>query len=397
MQCSPSPAVAERGAATVVATLGAAQTLAWASSYYLPAILAAPMARDLGVPVSWVFGAFSAALVVAALLGPWAGQAIDRHGGRPVLATSSIVLGLALVLLGVSPSFPVLAGAWLLLGAGMAIGLYEAAFSTLAHLYGRGARGPITGITLMAGFASTIGWTVSALLLETMGWRGACLTWATLHIGGLVLNLLLPRRASLVTTSPRADRPVEAPVGPPPRLAMPILSFAFGATVFTSAAMAAHLPGLLIAAGMQTSVALVASALVGPAQVMARAGEWIILRRAHPVVAARLATLGHPLGLVALLLIGNPLGAYVLALLHGCGSGILTIARGALPLAVFGPARYGVRQGWISAPARVLQAAAPFAFGVALERQGTDALWITTGASLSALVALLLLRDRARR
>jgi MFS family permease len=388
--------VAERGTATVVAFLGAAQILAWASSYYLPAIVAAPMARDFGVPVSWVFGAFSAGLVVSALLGPWAGQAIDRRGGRPVLAASSIVFGLAPFLLGISPSFPVLVAAWLLLGAGMAIGLYEAAFSTLAHLYGQEARGAITGITLIAGFASTVGWPVSALLLDAVGWRGTCLTWSALHILGIALNLLLPRCGSLVAAVQPAERTAEATAGPRPRLAMPILSFAFGATVFTSAAMAAHLPGIFAMAGMQTAVALAASALIGPAQVVARAGEWIILHHAHPVVAARLATLGHPLGLAAFVVLGSPVGAYALALLHGCGNGILTIARGALPLAVFGPAGYGARQGWIAAPARILQATAPFAFGVALERLGTDALWITAGLSLSALVALLLLRDRAK-
>lgn len=388
--------MAERGPASVVAILGAAQTLAWASSYYLPAILAAPMAREFGVPVSWVFGAFSAALVVSALLGPWTGQAIDRRGGRPVLAASSIVFGLALVLLGVSPSFPVLAAGWLLLGVGMALGLYEAAFSTLAHLYGKAARGTITGITLVAGFASTVGWPASALLLEAIGWRGACLIWGLLHLLGLGLNLLLPGRGPPADETSCAGRPADQPLRPPPPFAMPILSFVFSATAFTSAAMAAHLPALLTAAGMQTAVALTASALIGPAQVAARVGEWTILRRAHPEVAARLATLGHPLGLGAFLLLGGPVGAYALSLLHGCGNGILTIARGALPLAVFGSARYGARQGWISAPARVLQATAPFAFGVALERLGTDALWITAGLSLSALTALLLLGGRAR-
>lgn len=71
--------------ASVVTALGLAQTLAWASSYYLPAMLAVPMARDLGVSASMVFAAFSVALVVSAFLGPYAGRTIDRWGGRPVL------------------------------------------------------------------------------------------------------------------------------------------------------------------------------------------------------------------------------------------------------------------------------------------------------------------------
>jgi hypothetical protein len=277
----------------------------------------------------------------------------------------------------------------------MAIGLYEAAFSTLAHLYGRRARAPITGITLIAGFASTVGWPVSALLLDRLGWRDVCLVWAALHLVGLALNLLLPKHGPVADDGPIATT-AEAQTGPPSPLAMPVLAFAFGTTVFTSAAMAAHLPGLLTAAGLPAIVALGAGALIGPAQVAARIGEWTILRRLHPLVAARLATLGHPLGAAALIVLGGPAGAYALALLHGGGNGLLTIARGTLPLALFGPAGYGARQGWLAAPARVLQAAAPLAFGIALDRLGARALWITTGLSLSALGALLLLRGHRR-
>lgn len=389
-----SATAAPAGARGVVLALGTSQTLAWASSYYLPAILAAPMAAEFGVPAPWVFGAFSASLVISAFLGPWAGRTIDRRGGRPVLVGSSVVFAAALVLLGVAPSFPLLVAGWLLLGVGMAVGLYEAAFSTLAHLYGRDARGPITGIALIAGFASTIGWPLSALLLDLVGWRGAVFVWAALHVVlGLPLNLLLPRSGHAVKklTAQVATSAGEAPTPP---LAMPLLSFMFGATVFVSASMAAHLPGLIAAAGLPVAVAVAAGALIGPAQVAARIGEWTLLRQFHPLVSARLATVGHPLGMAALLVLGGPAGAYALALLHSAGNGILTIAKGALPLAVFGPEGYGARQGWISAPARILQAAAPFAFGLALERLGAGALWITTGLSLSALAALLLLRVR---
>ncbi len=83
----------------VVAALGAAQTLAWASSYYLPAILAAPMAATMGVSPAWVFGAFSGALLLSAALGPWAGAVIDRRGGRPVLAASNLVFAAGLAVL----------------------------------------------------------------------------------------------------------------------------------------------------------------------------------------------------------------------------------------------------------------------------------------------------------
>jgi hypothetical protein len=159
--------------------------------------------------------------------------------------------------------------------------------------------------------------------------------------------------------------------------------------------MAAHLPGLLRAAGAGPAEAVAAAALLGPAQVAARLAEFGLLRRAHPLVSARLAALGHPAGAAALLLLPVSAGAAaaIFAVLHGAGNGVMTIARGTLPLAVFGPVGYGARQGWIGAPARLLQALAPFAFGWLLEEAGVGAaLAVTSGLSLAALAALLALR-----
>ena len=176
----------------VVAALGTAQTLAWASSYYLPAILADPIAQGTGVSRTVVFGLFSGALLLSAFFGPAVGRAIDQRGGRGMLAISNLVLAAGLVLLALSHEIIMLTAAWTVLGVGMAMGLYEPAFATLTGLYGRAARGPITGITLIAGFASTVGWPLSAFLEAQYGWREACLIWAALHIViGLPLNRLL--------------------------------------------------------------------------------------------------------------------------------------------------------------------------------------------------------------
>jgi MFS family permease len=384
---------APAGARRVVVALGTAQTLSWASSYYLPAILAAPMARDLGLPVSWVFGAFSAALVLSALLGPAVGRAIDRRGGRPVLAISNLVLASGLLLLAAAQGTWVMAAGWVVLGIGMAMGLYDAAFATLAGLYGRAARGPITGITLIAGFASTIGWPLSAVLEEAFGWRGACLAWAGLH---LVLGLPLNRL--LVPPAPPPEKLAAAETGaaqPAPRFAMPLLGFVFAATWTVTGAMAAHLPSLLQAAGASAAGAVAAAALVGPAQVAARLLEFGLLRRFHPIWSGRLASLGHPLGAAALVAFGG-VAAPAFTVLHGMGNGVLTIVKGTLPLAVFGPAGYGARQGLLSAPSRFMQALSPFAFGLLLERASVGtALMLTSGLSLAAFAALMLLRMAA--
>jgi MFS family permease len=382
----------------IVAALGTAQTTSWASSYYIPAVLAAPMAASFSLSPVWVFGAFSMAMVVSAIVGPWAGGRIDRIGGRGVLMLSNLVFAAGLALLAMAPNTAVLFIGWAIVGLGMGTGLYEAAFATLAGIYGKDARAPITGITLIAGFASTVGWPLSGLMLATWGWREACLGWALIHLClALPLNALLPKGTERVpipaTATPATAAPATAAPDspPPPRFALWLLAFVFAATWFNSTAMAAHLPGLLQAAGASTAVAIAAGALIGPAQVAARLLEFGLLRRFHPLASARLAASAHPVAALCLLVFGGP-SAYVFALLHGAGNGILTIAKGTLPLALFGAAGYGARLGWLNAPARLLQAAAPLIFGAALAAWGVQAIWLTAGIGLLATLALFLLR-----
>src|ERR1051326_675994 len=238
----------------VVAALGTSQTLAWASSYYLPAILADDMARAAGAPRAWVFGAFSGALLLTAFLGPWVGRLIDRRGGRGVLVASNVVLALGLVALGASNGIAAQCAAWAVLGLGMALGLYDAAFATLAGIYGRDARGPITGITLIAGFASTIGWPLSTLFAAQFGWREACFIWAAMHIViGLPLNLLL-----VPSSAGAAPQGEQAAASWEPRREMYLLAYVFAAAWFVTGAMAAHLPALFERLGATTVQAVAA-------------------------------------------------------------------------------------------------------------------------------------------
>jgi MFS family permease len=384
-----------RRSGTVLA-LGTAQTLAWASSYYLPAVLAQPMAAAVGLQGAHVFAMFSAALLLAALIGPFAGRQIDRHGGRPVLALSNLgfAAGLALMALSEQPASLMLA--WALMGLAMGAGLYEAAFATLVHLHRQDARGMITGITLIAGFASTVGWPLSSWLAVQWGWREACWTWAALHLLlGLPLNLSLPRRGAAAPASPPGGSAAPAQEGRGGQgRAMLALALVFALNGFIATAMAAHGPRLLQALGLGMAAAVAVAALIGPAQVAARLFEFGALRRVHPLQSARLATLAHPLGGLALLLLGAPAGL-AFGLLHGMGNGLLTISKGALPLVMFGAQGYGQRQALLLAPGRVLQALAPWLFGLALERWQGQALWLSTGLGLLALLVLLRMRPHS--
>ena len=385
-----------RSTPSVVVALGTAQTIAWASTYYLPAVLATPMARDVGVSPVAVFAAFSAAMVLSAVLGPFGGALIDRRGGRGVLVASNLIFACGLSVLAVAQSSAVLFAGWLVIGLGMAVGLYKSAFATLAGIYGRTARSPITGITLIAGFASTVGWPLSAFLEARWGWRTACLGWAALHVTvALPLNAWLPTavKSSLEPQKSEAASTLSTRTPPLPSSpwVMPLLGFVFGVTWFTSTAMAAHLPRLLEAAGASAAVAVAAGALIGPAQVGARVLEYSFLQKFHPLLSTRLATLAHPLGALLLIVVGGP-AAFMFAVLHGAGNGILTISKGTLPLALFGPAGFGLRQGLLSGPGRAAQAVAPLSFGYALERLGADAIWLTFALGCLAFLALLFVR-----
>ena len=376
----------------VILALGTTQTLAWASSVYLPALVADPIARDLGISANWIFGAYSGALVIAGLLGPRIGRQIDRIGGRPVLSFSNLMLAGGLALLAFTQSIPVLVAAWVLLGVGMGYGLYDAAFGALGRIYGEAARGAITGITLMAGFASTIGWPLTAYGLAHIGWRDTCLAWAAAHIViGLPLNLLMlprvPDAKAATKDEPKPHIPIDR--------TMALLALAFALVWIVTGAMAAQFPRILEAAGASHLEAVAAGALIGPAQVLARVVEISFLSRYHPIVSARLAFVMHPIGALIMALAGGGAAASVFAIFHGAGNGVITIARGTLPLAIFGPRNFGYRLGLLGAPARMAQAPAPLIFGLLIDWMGARVLIVSSALSLAALVALLLVHERS--
>jgi hypothetical protein len=280
--------------------------------------------------------------------------------------------------------------AWLLLGIGMGYGLYDAAFGALGRIYGEAARRPITGITLIAGFASTVGWPLSAWGLEAIGWRNTCFAWAAAHLViGLPLNwLMLPKVAGAKAAVADAVKP-HIPID----RTMVLLAIAFAAAWSVTGAMAAHFPRILEAAGASSVQAIAAGALIGPAQVAARIVEAGVLSRYHPLLSTRLACVTHPIGAL-IVAIGGGGAASLFAVFHGAGNGILTIARGTLPLAIFGPRNYAYRLGIIGAPARMAQAAAPLAFGLLIDSLGSGILLVSSALSLTALGALFLVREK---
>ena len=197
--------------------------------------------------------------------------------------------------------------------------------------------------------------------------------------------LLLPKTAM----TQRIKGPVVKPHIPIDRT-MVMLSFAFAAAWTVTSAMAAHLPRIVEAFGATPAQAVFAGMMIGPAQVAARVLEASTLSRFHPLFSTRLSCITHPIGACVIGIFGGGAAA-VFALLHGAGNGILTIARGTLPLAIFGPENYAYRLGLIGAPSRIAQALAPVGFGLLIEPMGRGVVAVSSFLSLAALAALLLL------
>jgi hypothetical protein len=383
----------------VVAMIGATQIVAWGSSYYLPAVLARPTAAATGWPLPWVVGGLSLGLLVAGLASPRIGRVIEQHGGRPVLAASAGLLAAGLVALGLSPNLPCYLAAWLVIGLGMGCGLYDAAFATLGRMYGETARGAISLVTLIAGFTNTVAWPFSSLLLSQFGWRGTCFAYAALDVAAVLpaYLLVLPRGVPPPVTVAAASDAACAPRGG-------VAVFAVLAAVNTlgtmiSAALSVHVLTLLTARGLAQATAVAYGASLGPAQVGARLVEVATARNHHPIWTMLAWTGLVAVGTVALW--AWPFALPVALACYGGGIGIGSIARGTVPLALFGPGGYAVRMGKLALPALLAQAAAPVLFALLLERVGANAtlavLACVAVTDLALAVALFVLTRKLRR
>lgn len=375
-----------------ITVMGITQILAWGSSYYLPAVLAAPIARDTGWPLPWVVGGLSCGLFVAGLFAPMVGRAIQQRGGRPVLAISSLLLAIGLAGLALSPSLPFFLASWAVIGAGMSAGLYDAAFATAGRFYGKGARRPITALTLFGGFASTLCWPLSAYLVEAYGWRGACLTYAGIHILiSLPLHLLLVPNVGHAFANSGDDAavpecPDDVPAGP---WVFALLALILTTAALISSMLSVHLLTIFQLRGFELAAAVGFGALIGPSQVGARLVEMVAGRNYHPLWTMLLSVALIASG-VGLLLAHFPIPALAL-ILYGAGNGLHTIARGALPLVLFDPRHYALFMGRLALPSLIVQALAPMVGAWLLVGDGTLMLAVLAGFGLLNVALCLLL------
>ncbi|WP_193188949.1 MFS transporter [Nisaea sediminum] len=380
-----------------ISLLGLVEIFAWGSTFYLLAVLAGPIAEDTGWSPIHVTGGISLGLLVSGICARKVGRLIQATGGRKVLASGMLLIACGLALLGFSNSIPVYLAAWCILGMGMSASLYDAAFSALGRIFGAGARSAITALTLWGGFASTVCWPISAYLVESYGWRSTCLAYALLHL--LVMAPLCWFKLPKGDASPRRSAETDAAetaVAAAFRVRFWCIASAGIMLAMVASVWSVHLITILTAQGYALAAAVGLGTLIGPAQVGARVLEMLGRERHHPIWTMISSTALVFLGFLGLQL-GLPAAAALLA--YGAGNGLWSIARGALPLAVFGPRDYPVIMGRLATPTLIAAAAAPLLGSVLIDRFGADGtLFLLTLASvLPCLSALLLWSDLARR
>jgi MFS family permease len=379
-----------------VPVLVVTQILAWGTIFYSPVLTAPLIAAERGWSLTFTMGGFSVGLLVGGLVSPFIGRSIDRYGGHVVMPFGSLIgaLGLAGLAFAAHPIAYLLV--WMLLGTGLAASLYDPAFATLGRIFGAGARRPITILTLAGGFASTIGWPATHFLIGQVGWRGTYLVYAAL-LAGVAAPLhafALPRTRAVAEISAHETHAASPALLPSNGAAFVLVAVAFAAYAFVPSGLSAHLLAMFGRFGLDAATAVAIGTLFGPAQVFARVCELAFARNLHPLMVARFAVSLLVFGFVLLALLKFSVAlALTFAVLFGVANGLITITRGAVPLALFGPVGYGRLVGRIAGPSLVMQALAPVVLALVIERSSDGvALALTASFAVVALACFFAIR-----
>ena len=369
--------------------LGVTQIITWGAIYYTPVLMVPLIAKDRGWSMAFAMGGFSFGLLATGLVSPYVGRTIDRIGGHIVMGIGSLVAAAGLSLITVASHPIAYMAVWVVLGVAMAANLYDSAFATLGRIFGAAARRPITALTLAGGFASTVSWPVTHFLIEGVGWQKTYLIYAAvlLFVCAPLHAFVLPRhRAHTAPPAPAEDG--KAAHLPSNGAAFLLVAAAFTAYAFVPSGLAAHLLAIFNREGIDATTVVWIGALFGPAQVGARLIEFAFGRNVHPLWVARVALTVLLCGFLMLLFAGFAVTtAAAFALMFGGANGLITITRGAVPLALFGPHGYGRLIGRLAGPFQIMQAAAPLMMAFVVERF-SDPLALALAAAFAS-VALI--------
>jgi MFS family permease len=411
-QATAAPALWHRLAGPMsraVVALGITQIIGWGTTIYALGVLAKPIATDTGWRLDLVISGVMLAILAAGLVSTAMGRLIDRSGARHVMTLGSVAAGLLLAIIALAPSLPVYLAAWALLGVAMRTILYDAAFPALVQIAPTRGRAAISYLTLFGGFASSIFWPLGYVLVEPFGWRGTFLIYALLNLfvcaplhwwglrdrDAVVVNQ--PNGEAAKATAP--DAPTRLLEGLPRRIAMVLFAIVISACAFVFGALAVLLPAVLEASGITANEAIFLASIKGVAQFAGRVCDIRWGQNLGVLTVGRIAVVCLPLAFAALLFgSGGFAWAFVFTMLFGIANGLVTIVRGAVPLALFGSVGYGAVMGLLATPYLITNAAAPVVLALVIEGAGMmSGLWVLAAASTFGWVAMEVMAAWYRR
>lgn len=386
--------------ALAVNALGVTQITAWGTSYYCLGVLAKPIAADLGWGLGKVFVGFSIALVVMALVSTWVGRAIDRWGARVIMCLGAIVVSIGLMALSQVRDQTSYFAAWALLGLGMRCCLYDAAFAALVQVAPSRGRTAISYLTLYGAYASTIFWVIGHYLNQSYGWRQTLMMFAAINLAiCLPLNWFgLSRREAAAAPPATAGGGLASTVGPvlegrQRSIGIALFTLIMSINGFVFGVISLQLVPLLESAGLAATMAVWVASLKGHGQFAGRLVEIVFGRNLKAMTVARLAIATLPVALVLLLLARGQFAILVaFTLLMGASQGVISIVRGAVPLALFGVKAYGEVLGLIATPILLVNAFAPTVFAFVIDILGWQtSLYLLLGLAMLTWLAIELM------
>jgi len=386
---------------SAVLALGITQITAWGTSYYCLGVLAGPISQDTGWSRGFVFLGFTVALLAMGLASSAVGRAVDRHGGRAVMTLGTVLVSSGLFALAHVRSEAAYLAVWAFLGLGMRLCLYDAAFAALVQIAPSRGRMAISYLTLFGAFASSVFWVVGHALNEQVGWRQTLVLFALIN---LVVCLPLHWLGLARRETAEADAPTGAAAtavdGPPLEgrartVAIGLFALIMSLNGFVFGVISVQLVPMLEAAGLATAAAVWVASMKGVAQFGGRVVEIVFGRNLRAITVGRFAVGILPPSLLLLLFGTGSLPMIVaFTLLMGASQGVITIVRGAVPLALFGVKGYGAVLGAIATPVLVVNAASPTAFAWIVDRWGwgTARVLLLVGCSAAWLAMELMSR-----
>ena len=379
-----------------VCALGLTQITAWGTAYYCLGVLAGPIAAETGWSRGFVYSGFTVALLVMGAISAWAGRAIDRWGAQRLMSIGTVLLSAAMVAVSFANSQATYLLAWAFLGAAMRFCLYDASFAGLVQVLPSRGRAAISYLTLFGAFASTVFWVVGHYLNEASGWRATLQAFAAINLAVcLPLNWYglarrEPERAEDAAAAAAAAREGPPLTGRTRGVAMVLFGFVMSFNGFVFGVVSVQLVPLLEAAGLAAAAAVWVASMKGVAQFGGRVVEILFGRRLHAMTVARIAIGALPVSFVVLLASDGSFAAILaFTLVMGASQGVITIVRGAVPLALFGRDGYGLVLGVLATPVIVMNAAAPMLFAMAVDAGGWRvAQWLLLACAAGSWIAI---------